>query len=37
MKINIQEIASLINGSVSGDSNIEINNVAKIEEAKPVI
>jgi UDP-3-O-[3-hydroxymyristoyl] glucosamine N-acyltransferase len=35
MKISIKEIASLINGSVSGDINIEIDNVAKIEEAKP--
>jgi UDP-3-O-[3-hydroxymyristoyl] glucosamine N-acyltransferase len=34
MKISIKEIASLINGSVSGDINIEINNVSKIEEAK---
>jgi UDP-3-O-[3-hydroxymyristoyl] glucosamine N-acyltransferase len=33
MKINIQEIASLINGSVSGDSNIEIINLSKIEDA----
>jgi len=34
MKISIKEIASLINGNVSGDINIEISNVAKIEEAK---
>ena len=34
MKINIKEIASLVNGSVSGDNSIQINNVAKIEEAK---
>lgn len=34
MKISIGDIASLINGTVSGDINIEINNVAKIEEAK---
>ena len=34
MKFSIKEIASLINGSVSGDSNIEIKNVAKLEEAK---
>jgi UDP-3-O-[3-hydroxymyristoyl] glucosamine N-acyltransferase len=33
MKINIQEIASLINGSVSGDINTEIVNLSKIEEA----
>lgn len=34
MKISITEIASLINGTVSGDINTQINNVAKIEEAK---
>lgn len=34
MKISIKEIASLINGNVSGDIIIEISNVAKIEEAK---
>ncbi len=34
MKISITEIASLINGTVSGDINTHINNVAKIEEAK---
>jgi len=34
MKISIKEIASLINGSVSGDNSIQIDNVAKIEEAK---
>jgi UDP-3-O-[3-hydroxymyristoyl] glucosamine N-acyltransferase len=34
MKISIKEIASLVNGSVSGDNNIQIDNVAKIEEAK---
>ena len=34
MKISIKEIASLINGNVSGDINIKISNVAKIEEAK---
>ncbi|MBE0538120.1 MAG: UDP-3-O-(3-hydroxymyristoyl)glucosamine N-acyltransferase [Ignavibacterium sp.] len=33
MKISIREIAGLINGSVSGDSNLEISNVAKIEDA----
>lgn len=33
MKINIQEIASLINGSVSGDINTEIINLSKIEDA----
>lgn len=35
MKIKIQEIASLINGSIFGNKNLEIENVAKIEEAKP--
>lgn len=35
MKIKIQEIASLINGNIFGNDNIEIENVAKIEEAKP--
>jgi UDP-3-O-[3-hydroxymyristoyl] glucosamine N-acyltransferase len=35
MKIKIQEIASLINGSIFGNDKIEIENVAKIEEAKP--
>ncbi len=34
MKISVREIASLVNGSISGDSNIHIDNVAKIEEAK---
>jgi UDP-3-O-[3-hydroxymyristoyl] glucosamine N-acyltransferase len=33
MKINIQEIASLINGEIFGDKKITIENVAKIEEA----
>ncbi|MBE0550752.1 MAG: UDP-3-O-(3-hydroxymyristoyl)glucosamine N-acyltransferase [Ignavibacterium sp.] len=35
MKINIQEIASLVNGIVTGEVNLEINNVSKIEDAKP--
>ncbi|HEX9251809.1 MAG TPA: UDP-3-O-(3-hydroxymyristoyl)glucosamine N-acyltransferase [Ignavibacteriaceae bacterium] len=35
MKISILEIASLINGSITGNNNLEINNVSKIEEAKP--
>lgn len=34
MKISIREIASLINGTVSGNINSEIHNLAKIEEAK---
>ncbi len=34
MKINIREIASLINGTLSGDSNLDIYNVAKIEDAQ---
>ena len=34
MKINIREIASLINGTLSGDSNLDIHNVAKIEDAQ---
>lgn len=32
MKINIREIASLINGTLSGDSNLDVHNVAKIED-----
>lgn len=34
MKIKIQEIASYISGNIFGDEKIEIENVAKIEEAK---
>ena len=34
MKINIREIAALINGTLSGDSNLDIDNVAKIEDAQ---
>jgi len=34
MKLKIQEIASFINGKIIGDPNTEINNVAKIEDAK---
>jgi len=34
MKIKIGEIASLINGKISGDDTIEFSNVAKIEDAK---
>ena len=33
MKISIGEIASLIDGSVTGDINLDIHNVSKIEEA----
>lgn len=33
MKISIREIASLIDGSVTGDINLDIDNVSKIEEA----
>jgi UDP-3-O-[3-hydroxymyristoyl] glucosamine N-acyltransferase len=35
MKIKITEIASLINGIISGDDSLEVSNVAKIEDAKP--
>ena len=35
MKFSIKEIAAFINGSVSGNINLEINNVAKLEDAKP--
>ena len=35
MKISIKEIASLIDGKISGDDTLEISNVAKIEDAKP--
>ncbi|MFZ2324471.1 MAG: UDP-3-O-(3-hydroxymyristoyl)glucosamine N-acyltransferase [Ignavibacteriaceae bacterium] len=35
MRIKIQEIASFINGTIYGDKNLEIENIAKIEEAKP--
>ena len=34
MKIGIREIASLIDGKISGDDALEISNVAKIEDAK---
>ena len=34
MKINIREIAALINGTLSGDSNLDIDNVAKSEDAQ---
>ena len=35
MKINIREIASLIDGKIFGDETLDINNVAKIEDANP--
>ena len=34
MKIGIRELASLIDGNISGDDTLEISNVAKIEDAK---
>lgn len=34
MKIKIREIASLINGKISGDEALEISKLAKIEDAK---
>jgi UDP-3-O-[3-hydroxymyristoyl] glucosamine N-acyltransferase len=34
MKIGVREIASLIDGKISGDDTLEISNVAKIEDAK---
>jgi UDP-3-O-[3-hydroxymyristoyl] glucosamine N-acyltransferase len=33
MKINIREIASLVNGTITGEANLDINNVSKIEDA----
>jgi len=33
MKISLEEIADLVGGSVMGDKTLEINNVAKIEDA----
>lgn len=35
MKFKLLEIASFINGKLIGDENLEITNLAKIEEAKP--
>ena len=35
MKIKVREVASFINGEVVGNKNLEIENIAKIEEAKP--
>lgn len=34
MKYRIKQIADIINGTIEGDSEAEINNIAKIEEAK---
>ncbi len=34
MKISIFDIAALVNGKIFGDSNVKINNAAKIEEAR---
>ena len=34
MKFNAEQIAELVNGEVSGNSNIEIKSLAKIEDAK---
>ena len=34
MKIKLQEIADLVNGKISGDGNLIVNNLAKIDEAK---
>jgi len=34
MKYNIQQIANFLQGTVDGDAGTEINNLAKIEEAK---
>lgn len=34
MKINVREIASLVNGEICGDESLEISGVAKIEDAK---
>jgi UDP-3-O-[3-hydroxymyristoyl] glucosamine N-acyltransferase len=35
MEFTIEEIAGFINGNVSGNEKAKVNNVAKIEEAKP--
>jgi UDP-3-O-[3-hydroxymyristoyl] glucosamine N-acyltransferase len=35
MTVTIEQAAAFINGKITGDRLIEINNVAKIEEAKP--
>ncbi len=35
MKYSIQKIADYLQGSVEGDANVEIENIAKIEEARP--
>ncbi|MGE5498071.1 MAG: UDP-3-O-(3-hydroxymyristoyl)glucosamine N-acyltransferase [Syntrophothermus sp.] len=35
MKVNISEVAGLVGGSLSGDENVFIENISKIEEALP--
>lgn len=35
MEYSAQQIASLINGEIEGDSQIKVNNLSKIEEGKP--
>ena len=35
MKFNASQIAALLSGTVEGDPNIEVWNVAKIEEGAP--
>ena len=34
MKFNAKQIAELVNGEISGSANVEINSLAKIEDAK---
>jgi len=35
MKFTAQQIAAALNGSIEGNSNTEVNSIAKIEEGKP--
>ena len=35
MIISLKEVAGLIGGKITGDENVEITNLAKIEEANP--
>jgi UDP-3-O-[3-hydroxymyristoyl] glucosamine N-acyltransferase len=35
MNIKLEEVAQLIDGKITGDKNVQIKNVAKIDEAKP--
>jgi UDP-3-O-[3-hydroxymyristoyl] glucosamine N-acyltransferase len=35
MKYSVQQIANYLNGTIEGDPKLEINNIAKIEEAQP--